>query len=346
VPHVSQETLVPGLRVGLPSVTAVATTVKGNRTMTSTMVHDRIRKLSTASERRVVDPDRDLPGNVGDGQLLPDELLSTAGLGVELTPEQRRTLSREEIASITEAGIRFEAVLEAGFALQIVQTPDLVDPRTTYLLHEIGEETRHQRIFLRMLEELAPTARNPFVNRLTRALERRGVNRIITMPALLYVLVLGGEEIPDLFQKLAGEHPDTDPFVREVNRYHRQEEARHLSFARAMLPEIWERAGFAERFAVRHVAPWVIGMMFDQIVHPGVYETVGLPAMETWKKVRVSDRRRMLKAQATRPVLDAVVAAGVFKANRVPKAWRRLVAGESLDDGGSPVDEASAVAVA
>ena len=42
--------------------------------MTSTTVDTRIRKLSTASERRVIDPDRDVPGHVGDGQLLPDEL--------------------------------------------------------------------------------------------------------------------------------------------------------------------------------------------------------------------------------------------------------------------------------
>lgn len=298
--------------------------------MMNTLVADRVRKLSTASERRVIDPDRDVPGQLGPGQLLPDELLSVAGLDVELTPEQRATLSREEVASITEAGIRFEAVLEAGFALQIVRSENLTDPRTTYLLHEIGEETRHQRLFLRMLEQLRPTAKNPFVNRVTRALERWGVNRITSMPAYLYVLVLGGEEIPDLFQKLAAEHPDTDPFIREVNKYHRMEEARHLSFARALLPEIWEQARPVERLAVRFVAPLVIGMMFDQIVHPGVYETVGLPAMDTWKRVRNSDRRRRMKAQATRPVLDAVVDAGVFRGRRPTKAWRRLVAGESL----------------
>ncbi len=298
--------------------------------MTATLVEDRIRKLNTASERRVIDPDRDVPGHVGDGQLLPDELLSVADLGFDLTPEQRITLSREEIASITEAGIRFEAVLEAGFALQVATSTNLVDPRTVYLLHEIGEETRHQRIFLRMLEQLQPKAKNPFANRVMRFIERRGMKQIISLPALLYTLVLGGEEIPDLFQKMASEHPDTDPFVKEVNKYHRMEEARHLSFARAMLPEVWERASLIERLAVRYVAPIIIGGMFDMIVHPGVYETVGLPAMETWKRVRTSDTRLRWKAKAIRPVLDAVIDAGAFKANRVPKGWRKLVAGESL----------------
>ena len=50
--------------------------------------------------------------------------------------------------------------------------------------------------------------------------------------------MLAGEEIPDLMQKLASEHPETDPLLAEVNRYHRQEEARHLAFARMRLPEL------------------------------------------------------------------------------------------------------------
>ncbi len=300
--------------------------------MTNTTVETRVRKLSTASERRIIDPDRDLPGRLGDGQLLPDDLLSIADLGLDLTPEQRVTLSREEIGSITEAGIRFEAVLEAGFALQVAQSTNLLDPRTTYLLHEIGEETRHQRLFLRMLEQIDPKAKNPFNNRVTRFIERRGMKRIISLRALLYVLVLGGEEIPDLFQKMASEHPDTDSFVKEVNKYHRMEEARHLSFARAMLPEVWENATLVERLAVRFVAPIIIGQMFDMIVHPGVYATVGLPAMGTWKQVRKSDTRLRWKAKAIRPVLDAVIDAGAFRKNRVPKGWRKLVEGESLPD--------------
>ena len=70
-------------------------------------------------------------------------------------------------------------------------------------------------------------------------------------------VVLTGEEIPDLFQKLASEHPDTDQFVRDVNKYHRQEEARHLAFARMILPELWEEAGFFDRMMVKHIAPLV-----------------------------------------------------------------------------------------
>ena len=77
-------------------------------------------------------------------------------------------------------------------------------------------------------------------------------------PAFFCVLVLTGEEIPDLYQKLASEHPDTDPFLREVNRYHRQEEARHLNFARMLLPELCAKATRFERFQIRHLAPLLL----------------------------------------------------------------------------------------
>ena len=248
-----------------------------------------------------------------------------ADLNLDLTREQRITLSREEIGSITEAGIRFEAVLEAGFALQIAQSSEPLDPRTTYLLHEIGEETRHQRLFLRMLEQIQPKAKNPFVNRSTRSSSNAASSG--SLPSGTAVrLVLGGEEIPDLFQKLASEHPDTDSFIKQVNKYHRMEEARHLSFARARLPEVWAKASFIDRLAVRFVAPIIINGMFDTIVHPGVYATVGLPAMETWKRVRKSDTRLRWKAKATRPVLDAVIEAGAFGRVASPRAgasWSR-----------------------
>ena len=287
-------------------------------------VSAKIDRLSTASAKRVIEPDTDLPGHIGPGQIIPDDLLSVAGLDLDLSDEQKAKLSREEVGSITTAGVIFEAVLEAGFALQITRSQDLTDPRITFLLHEIGEETRHQRMFIRMLEDLRPTAVHPLDKWSLRAIQRFVLARFIQRPALLYTLVLGGEEIPDLIQKKAAEHPGTDPFIQQVNRYHRQEEARHLSFARAVLPEVFADAGRVDRYLVRRVAPIVIGGMFDMLVHPGVYETVGLPGWDTWKAVRASKERIALRHEAVRPVLRALVDAGALTRGRIPRRWREL----------------------
>ena len=64
-------------------------------------VDQRIGRLNTASLRRPIEPDNALPwGTLGDGAVIPDELLSIEGLDVETTAEQRARLSREEVASM------------------------------------------------------------------------------------------------------------------------------------------------------------------------------------------------------------------------------------------------------
>ena len=295
-------------------------------------IEDRIERLSTASLKRVIEPDIEVPGEVGSGQLLPDELMTIAGLDLDLTPEQRAALSREEVASITAAGIRFESVLAAGFSLQIARRRDLTDPQVTYILHELGEETRHSRLFIRMLSQLEPKARNP-LEPILRFMQRFALPFLLRKPAFFCVLVLTGEEVPDLFQKLAAEHPETDPFIREVNRYHRAEEARHLAFARMILPGLWKEAGPIERFFLRHLGPLMVGSMFDTLVHPGVYEVVGLPGWKTWKAAARTPERLAFKHEALRAVLRALIDAGMLKRGRIPRGWRRVC---GVDADGEP----------
>ena len=286
-------------------------------------IEERIERLSTASLKRVIEPDVEVPGEVGSGQLLPDELLSVAGLGLDLTPEQRAVLSREEIASITGEGIRFESILAAGFSLQIAGKHDLTDPQVTYILHELGEETRHSRLFIRLLQQLRPTARNP-MEPVFRVMQKLVLPRLLQLPAFFCVLVLTGEEVPDLFQKRASEHPDTDPFIRDVNKYHRAEEARHLAFARMILPGLWKKAGVVERFLVRHFAPFMVGGMFEMLVHPGVYEVIGLPGWKTWRAANRSPERLAFKHEALGAVLRALLDAGALKRGRIPRGWQKV----------------------
>lgn len=284
----------------------------------------RIERLSTASLRRVIEPDTEVAGSVGPGQIVPRELLSVVDLDLDLTDEQWETLSREEVASIYDAGIRFESLLMAGFGLMLAWTPDLRDPRATYVLHEVGEETRHSRLFVRLLNQIAPTAINPLASGILGRVERYVTPRMIVLQANFCVLVLTGEEAPDLIQKRFAEHPDVDPFLRDISRYHRAEEARHLAFARMLLPELWEQASVVERFIVRRITPTLMAGLFDTLIHPGVYETVGLPGWRTWNAVRTSRSRRALRAEAFRPVLAALQNAGAFRRGRVPRGWRKV----------------------
>jgi hypothetical protein len=301
-------------------------------------LEEKVERLSTASLRKVMEPDLDLPGDLGPGQILPDDLLSISGLDLDLSAEQRAQLSREEMAAIFDGGIRFESVLMAGFCFEILLHDDLCDPRVTYALHEIGEETRHSRLFARVISQTGATSKNPLRGhgRLGRWLDRRSTFALLRRPAFLNTMILSGEEIPDLMQKLASEHPDTDPFLREVNLYHRREESRHLSFARLQVSERWQRATWSDRFAVRHIAPIVIREQFHYLVHPAVYGAVGLPAWRTWMAVRRLPARSELLRTATRPVLRSLIDAGCVPSDRIPRQWRRLC---GIDRYGAPITQ-------
>jgi hypothetical protein len=134
-------------------------------------------------------------------------------------------------------------------------------------------------------------------------------------------MIMAGEEIPDLLQKLASEHPETDPVLASVNRYHRQEEARHLAFARLTIGDLYREAGAVERSFVRRVAPALIESLFASVIHPGVYATVGLPTWRTWTAANRTPQRRAIKLAAFRPILRALVDGGVLEPGRIPDRW-------------------------
>ena len=75
----------------------------------------RIERLADAAGKRVIDPDRDIPGALGDGQILPDDLLSLCDLGLDLTAEQKAKLSREEVASMHD-DVRVAIMSAEGFS--------------------------------------------------------------------------------------------------------------------------------------------------------------------------------------------------------------------------------------
>jgi hypothetical protein len=305
-------------------------------TTTSDPVGRRATQLSTASVRRIIEPDTDLPwGCLGSGQVVADELLSISGLDLGLDADARARLSREELASMVTTGLRFEAGLMVGFATQLA-TADVTDPRVTYMLHEMGEETRHSRAFARLVTELEPTAQNPLERGLPAQLRARVARVAADNPALLTVFVLAGEEIPDLLQRITAEHPDTDPLVIALNRYHRTEEARHLAYARITLAEHWGNAGWLERRRVKHLAPRAIGALVASLVHPGVYRSVGLPPFRTWRKAQRTPQRIALRHEGSRAVLRALLDAGVLERGKIPRPWRKLCGVDRNGEGVSP----------
>ena len=89
-----------------------------------------------------------------------------------------------------------------------------------------------------------------------------------------------------------------------------------------------------ERFQVRHFAPLLLEGMFDMLVHPGVYEVVGLPGWPTWRAAKATPARLDLKHRALRPVAQALIDAGALVPGRIPTRWQRVC---GIDRYGRPV---------
>ena len=123
--------------------------------------------------------------------------------------------------------------------------------------------------------------------------------------------------------------------MRAISRYHRLEEARHLAFARTTVGEHYRNTTWTDRFAVRWIVPIGIVGMFDMMVQPFVYATIGLPPLRTWLRVRRLPQRVALRQQCARGVLNALVDAAVVQRGRIPLLWRR-VAGVDREGAAQP----------
>jgi hypothetical protein len=99
----------------------------------------------------------------------------------------------------------------------------------------------------------------------------------------------------------------------------------------SVIGEHYRNTRWSDRFAVRWIVPFAVVAMFDTIVHPNVYPTVGLPAIPTWLRVRRQPPRIALRQQCARAVLRALLDAGVVAPAGIPLPWRYAAA---VDDSG------------
>lgn len=265
-----------------------------------------------------------LSGRIGAGRVLPDAVLSVAGTGIPVDGQRAAELSRRVLAAVTDWQIRFEAIVQVGFARQVATASDLSEGRVTFTLHEIGEEAGHQRLFQTLLPDLGDERLSAGVRRRRRRAALVLLALVQRFPAVLYALALTGEEILEQFQRRAADDLGCDPYVRQVYEFHLAEESNHVSFVRAVYAEAWARAGRMERVLVRRALPRMITGLVDSTVPAEVYLRAGFTRHDV-RLIRTSTPRARCRSEVARPVLTALVEAGVFRERCVPRTWRRLV---------------------
>ena len=279
-------------------------------------------RLLRSSAKQSYDPDVDVDWDapLTDGMwFMQPERLSLYGtpLWDNLAEEQRRDLSRHEVASIASVGLWFELIL-MQMIVREVYDEDPRSARAQYALTEIGDECRHSVMFGRLVERLGVPSYGPtpHVHRLGRGF------KTLASGVSGYAAILVAEEILDRWQRELMKDQRVQPLIRMVSRIHVLEEARHMSFAREQIQA--QVPGLARRSLGWHrtVTAKVAFMVARSLVNPQVYDAVGLDPREARRQALANPHYRRTLAWMGERVVGFLEEQGLI-GPRQHATWRR-----------------------
>lgn len=243
---------------------------------TETGLATRIDRLVAASEKHSYDPfteiDWDRPID-DDAFHLPPELLPLYGTAEwdAMTDAERRTYSRHELASLCSAGIWFEGIL-MRFLLDHLYDLPADDPAHRYLLIETADECRHSAMFGEFVRRGGTPA-----YRVHPALRLAGrVMKATAGGPEAFIAVLAAEELLDVSNRRTMRDDRVAPLSREIARLHVLEEARHVSFAKAYLADVWPTLHRRQRARAIVAAPFFVSGIALALTNPAVYRELGI----------------------------------------------------------------------
>lgn len=232
----------------------------------------RSEQLTAASERMTLDPftEVDWERPIDDSAFhLPPEFLALYGTTAweAMTEAERITYSRHEMAALCGAAIWFENALMQIVLGHLVHI-DVKDPMHRYLLIEVADECRHSSMFGEYIRRGGTPAYGP-----TRPLD---LDQSAEGRALSYLLILAIEELLDYANRIAMRDERVHPTSRQIAKLHVMEEARHVSFAKTYLAEIWPTLADAEREIVISAAPDLIEAIVALSLDAAVFDELGI----------------------------------------------------------------------
>ncbi|MEU2948529.1 diiron oxygenase [Nocardiopsis alba] len=234
-----------------------------------------------------------------------------------LTEEQRRELSRLEVASTMATGIWFETILMQMLVRHAYHN-DPTSLHVQYAYTEIADECRHTIMFAKAIERLGSRAYR--IDPLAHALGR--VFKALAHGPLIFGGALFVEEILDRLQREMMNDESIEPVVRSTSRIHVIEEARHIRYAREEFHRDWRRRGPVNRAYSRLVLGVVAYFSATRLVHPKVYARVGLDPREARRVARRNPRFIDSKTELSRKVVSTLDTAGAISGIG-RRFWRR-----------------------
>lgn len=233
----------------------------------------RSHQLVAASERTTLDPFREVDWSIpidDSAYHLPPEVLPLFGTAIwdSMSEAARVAYSRHEAAALCGAGIWFENVLMQAVLRHLAEMP-VTDPAHRYLLVEIADECRHSTMFGEFIRRGGTPAYRP-------AHASLDVDELPGRRAMSYLLILAVEELLDDINRKSMRDDRVHPVSRQIARLHVLEEARHVSFAKTYLNEVWPQLADEERIAIADAAPGLVAAVAEFSIDPEVFEHLGI----------------------------------------------------------------------
>lgn len=207
--------------------------------------------------------------------LMPPELMSLYGTPAydALTDEQRKRLSLFEIGNFFSLVLQGERPLVQGLVHRLYLKSSGKEI-TDYLHHFVDEENKHMVMFgefcNRYVGKVYPEKKIALAREYGKGEEE----------VAFFCKVMVVEELGDFYNVAIERDERCEPLVRELNRVHHVDEARHLAFGRVYLAELFERsagqwpaetlAGFRTWLADYLRASW------GDYYNPSMYRDAGL----------------------------------------------------------------------
>ncbi|MGY4829109.1 diiron oxygenase [Sphaerotilaceae bacterium SBD11-9] len=235
-------------------------------------------RLSKASCKKFYDVYNsfDWPAELQEGAwCMPPELISLYGTPAyeALDEPTRLRLSLYELANLFSLVLQGERLLVQGLAHRLYSTSNNREI-TEYLHHFLDEENKHMVMFGEFCHRYAGKVYPEKKLALPREYAK-GEEEVV-----FFCMAMVVEELGDYYNVLIGRDERVDPLVREINRFHHIDEARHLAFGRLYLAELFERyaphwtaqslAGFRRWLASYLKASWA------DYYNPAVYRDAGI----------------------------------------------------------------------
>ena len=273
------------------------------------------RQMTKASQKFFYDPTTKLewPEELDrSGWVMSPELVSLYGTPIwdEMSEDQQKELSFYEMAGFFSLVLNGERPLLEGMSQRMYVFEKNVDV-TEYMHHFLDEENKHMMMFSgflrRYVGKVYPEKKIPFARETAK-----GEDHLAFLAKVLVV-----EEISDYYNLVMAADERLPKIIRDINRVHHVDEARHIHFGRNYIKNVWERftPDWSE-LEVEAYRSWLVDYInasWRDFCNPSVYRDAGIKdGYQAREGVLASKHCRDHRQRASEKFLSGLVESGIL----------------------------------